>query len=149
MGFEVNTLSLVLLAQGVAGLIGTTCVGFLLQRHLAKVVRGMPIALAVTAILLVVLASMPLAVVLLLALWGLLSGPVSVAWNTWMSRLIPHDLEPGGALMVALMQFAITTGAFAGGMLFDTVGWHGPFVLAVAFLVSSAGLAIFATSSPK
>jgi predicted MFS family arabinose efflux permease len=144
-GFEVNTLSLVLLVQGVAGLIGTTCIGFVLRRHLTAVVRGLPVALAALAVLLMAFSQLPVAVACLLALWGLLSGPVAVAWNTWMSRLIPSDLEAGGGLMVALMQFAITAGAFAGGTLFDTVGWQGPFALAASFLASSAILAVFAT----
>jgi len=43
-----------------------------------------------------------------------------------MTRIIPNDLEAGGALKVVFIQFAITPDAFAGGLLFDNcqVAWH-------------------------
>jgi predicted MFS family arabinose efflux permease len=111
-GLDVNTLSLVLLALGIAGLIGTTVAGFLLRSHLTPVAH-----------------------------------PIPVAWNTWMTRVIPEDLEAGGGLQVALIQFAITFGAAIGGLLFDSAGWWSPFVLATVLLTGSALLA--ALTSPR
>jgi predicted MFS family arabinose efflux permease len=63
-----------------------------------------------------------------------------------MTRVIPHDLEAGGGLQVALVQLAITGGASIGGVLFDTAGWWSPFVLGAALLTSSALLAIATVS---
>jgi predicted MFS family arabinose efflux permease len=81
----------------------------------------------------------------LLVLWGLFNTPIPVAWNTWMARVIPNDLEAGGGLQVALIQTAIAGGAIAGGVMFDTVGWWAAFVLASALLAASAVLAAMAT----
>lgn len=59
-----------------------------------------------------------------------------------MTRTIPDHLEEGGAWFVALIQFAITSGAFAGGLLFDHVGWWSPFVLSAIVFVASSVLAV-------
>lgn len=64
-----------------------------------------------------------------------------------VSLLTPIARDLGGGLQVALIQFAITFGAFAGGLLFDSAGWWGPFVLGAALLVGSAPLAIAAWRS--
>jgi predicted MFS family arabinose efflux permease len=61
-----------------------------------------------------------------------------------MAKVIPDDLEAGGGLQVALIQFAIAGGAFAGGMLFDTVGWWSAFLLAAVLLTGAAVLASLA-----
>lgn len=145
-GLEVNTLSLVLLGLGLAGLAGTSAVGFLLRSHLAAVLVGLPTVLALIALLLIALGPFAIATAALLIAWGLFTTPIPVAWNTWMTRVIPHDLEAGGGLQVALIQFAITFGAFAGGLLFDAAGWWSPFALGAVLLLGSALLAAAATA---
>lgn len=147
-GLDVNTLSLVLLGLGLAGLAGTSVVGFVLRAHLGKILVGLPATLAILAVLLIVLGPYAIPTAVLLAVWGFSSTPIPVAWNTWMTRVIPNDLEAGGGLQVALIQFAITFGAFAGGLLFDTSGWWSPFVLGAVLLVGSALLAA-AAASPR
>ena len=89
-------------------------------------------------------SSMAWAVAVLLVFWGLFTTPIPVGWNTWMTRVIPNDLEAGGGLQVALIQFAITGGAFTGGVLFDSVGWWSPFALGAA-LMAGASLTAIAT----
>ena len=71
---------------------------------------------------------------MLLILWGLFTTPIPVAWGTWMTRTIPNDLEAGGGVQVALVQLAITGGAFSGGFLFDTAGWSSAFLFAAGIL---------------
>lgn len=137
-GLDVNTLSLVLLGIGLSGLAGTAAIGFVLRRHLNAALVGLPAAMAVLAVLLIALGSVPLAVAAVLAIWGFLSTPIPVAWGTWMARVIPTNLEAGGGLQVALIQFAITAGASLGGLLFDGAGWWSPFVLAAVLLAGSA-----------
>ncbi|MDX8454641.1 MFS transporter [Mesorhizobium sp. VK9D] len=144
-GLDVNTLSMVLLGLGLAGLVGTSIVGFLLRSHLAAVLIGLPAALAIIALTLIALGPFAIATALLLILWGLFTTPIPVAWNTWMARMIPNDLEAGGGLQVALIQFAITFGAFSGGLLFDAAGWWSPFALGALLLIGSTLLAVAAT----
>lgn len=47
---------------------------------------------------------------------------------------------------MALIQFAITFGAFAGGLLFDAAGWWSPFALGALLLLGSALFAVAATT---
>ncbi|TPK05960.1 MFS transporter [Mesorhizobium sp. B2-5-9] len=146
-GLDVNTLSMVLLGLGLAGLVGTSLVGFVLRSHLGAVLIGLPAMLSVIALLLIALGPVAVAATVLLLLWGLFTSPIPVAWSTWMAKVIPDDLEAGGGLQVALIQFAITFGAFAGGLLFDTAGWWSPFALAALLLLGSTLFAVAAATS--
>ncbi|MBZ9745873.1 MFS transporter [Mesorhizobium sp. CO1-1-7] len=146
-GLDVNTLSMVLLGLGLAGLVGTSLVGFVLRSHLGAVLIGLPAMLSVIALLLIALGPVAVAAAVLLLLWGLFTSPIPVAWSTWMAKVIPDDLEAGGGLQVALIQFAITFGAFAGGLLFDTAGWWSPFALAALLLLGSTLFAVAAATS--
>jgi len=149
-GLEVNSLSAFLLILGIFGLIGTWLAGLILRRHLAPVLIGMPAALTVIPLLLILLGPSAWAVAVLLALWGICTTPIPVAWGTWMTRVIPDDLEAGGGLQVALIQSAITFGAFAGGLLFDSAGWWSPFALgAVLFLGATLAAAAVVNRSAR
>ncbi len=146
-GVELNGLSMMLLGLGIGGLAGTSIVGFVLRRHLAALLIGLPSGLAMLALLLIALGPFTAVTAALLVLWGFFTTPIPVAWNTWMTRIIPGELEAGGGLQVALIQFAIAGGAFAGGVLFDTAGWWSAFLLAAFLLAGSALLA--ALASPR
>lgn len=146
-GVELNGLSMMLLGLGIGGLAGTSIVGFVLRRHLAALLIGLPSGLAMLALLLIALGPFTAVTAALLVLWGFFTTPIPVARNTWMTRIIPGELEAGGGLQVALIQFAIAGGAFAGGVLFDTAGWWSAFLLAAVLLAGSALLA--ALASPR
>ncbi len=121
-GLGINMISLFLLGVGIAGLTGTLISGFFVRDNLLPALTGLPAGLAIVAGLLTGLGHIPAATGALLLVWGILVTPIPVVWNTWMTRIIPNELEAGGALMVALIQFAITMGAFTGGELFDHQG---------------------------
>lgn len=141
-GLGVQGLSLVLLALGLAGLAGTAAIGRLLRRHLALALIGLPAALAAVGAALLGFGHLVPAVVLLLVVWGFLTAPAPVAWTTWMTRVIPDRLEAGGGMLVALIQVAITFGAFSGGVLFDRHGWWAAFAAAVLFFLASSLVAL-------
>jgi predicted MFS family arabinose efflux permease len=145
---EVGSLSLLLLGIGLAGLAGTWLIPAVLRSHLAHVVIGFPAILVIIALTLVGLGSFAVVSAGLLLLWGLFTTPIPTAWTTWMTRTIPDQLEEGGAWFVALIQFAITSGAFAGGLLFDNLGWWSPFVLTAVTMAASAIVA-FAATRPR
>lgn len=148
-GLDVNALSLVLLGLGLGGLLGTALAGYLMRTHLKLVLVAVPGLLAVLAVLLIPLGHIAGLTAALLVLWGVLTTPIPVAWGTWMTRVMPHELEAGGGLQVALVQVAITLGAFGGGLLFDTEGWWAPFVLAAVLLAAATALAARAASNPQ
>jgi predicted MFS family arabinose efflux permease len=143
---DVNRLSLVLLGLGLGGLAGTIGAGFLLRLHLKAALVVVPAVLAVLSLLLIAFGHYAIATAALLVLWGLFTTPVPVAWGTWMTRVIPRDLEAGGGLQVALVQVAITLGAFSGGLLFDAAGWWSSFALAAVLLSAATLLAASAAS---
>lgn len=148
-GLDVNALSLVLLGLGLGGLLGTVIAGVLVKSYLKAVLVAVPAALALIALLLIPFGHMALATAAMLVLWGILTTPIPVAWGTWMTRVIPRDLEAGGGLQVALVQVAITLGAFSGGVLFDGAGWWAPFVLAAVLLTGATALAAKAATNPQ
>lgn len=143
-GVELNTLSLMLLGVGLGGLAGTSLIGFVLRRHLTAALIGLPGTVALIALLLIIFGSSPWATAILLVLWGFFSTPTPVAWNTWMARLVPGELEAAGGIQVALIQLAIAGGAFAGGVFFDIAGWWSAFLLASLLLAGSAAIGALA-----
>jgi predicted MFS family arabinose efflux permease len=139
---DVSTLSLLLLITGGAGLIGTWLVGLVLRTRLTSVLVALPLAMAGIALALTVLGNSLLAVGVLLAGWGLFATAAPVGWWTWLSKVLPHDAEAGGGLMVAVIQLAIALGATLGGVLFDASGYRITFVAAAAALCASSLVAV-------
>lgn len=138
----VATLSALLLLMGLAGLLGTSLIGRVLQGRLDTVLVAMPLAMAVLAIGLIGFGGSLPTVAVLLALWGLIGTAAPVGWWTWVSETLPDEAEAGGGLMVAVVQLAITSGAAFGGVLFDHGGYQFTFSYAVLALVICAILAL-------
>ncbi len=145
-GFGVTSLSAVMLLMGLAGVAGTWVVSRLLPRWLYSLAIGMPLTMALLAIVLVAASGSQTTVALLLGGWGLIGTAAPVAWGTWLSRVLSDDAEAGGGLQVAVIQFAITLGAALGGLLFDHSGWWSSFLFAAVLLVGSS-LAAWAARS--
>jgi predicted MFS family arabinose efflux permease len=137
-GFSVPALSLMLLLMGLAGVAGTWCIGLLMHTRLYLTIIVIPLVMAAIAGLLLAFGSSPMPVGVLLFAWGFFGTAAPVGWGTWLSRVLTHEAEAGGGLQVATIQFAITVGATAGGMLFDAAGWSSTFALAGILLVGSA-----------
>lgn len=140
-GVGASALSSLLLIMGVAGLVGTYLIGFILKTRLYSVLIAMPLAMAVIAVALTALGGSAWSVAGLLGGWGLIGTAAPVGWWTWLSRALPHDAERGGGLMVAVIQLAITLGATAGGVVYDLNGYESTFSLSAAILCASAALA--------
>jgi DHA1 family purine ribonucleoside efflux pump-like MFS transporter len=148
-GVGVNGLSVILLGFGVANFIGTSLAGFLLERSLRMTLLVMPLAMGGIALALVALGRAPIADALLVALWGMAFGAVPVAWTTWITKTVPDEAESGGGLIVAAVQFAITLGAAAGGLVFDRAGASGVFVGAGAVLLVAAAMIFVSLREPS
>ena len=141
-----TALSLVLLAMGVCGFVGTTAVGAFLRLGGQAVLVGIPLLMAVIAATLMAVGTSPIAVIPLLGLWAFVAVPAPVGWWSWLARTLPRDAEAGGGLMVAVVQLAIGFGSFAGGWLFDRQGWHATFAFSAAVLVTGGLLACLTTA---
>jgi predicted MFS family arabinose efflux permease len=137
---QVSTLSLVLLAMGVAGLIGTLGIGKVLKWGFVSTLTAIPIFMALVALVLIPLGTQVAPVAVLLCLWGLMGTAAPVGWWSWLAEALPDRAEAGGGLMVAVIQLAIAGGSTVGGVLFDRVGYQGTFVAGAVLLSLSAAL---------
>ncbi|MDW5443170.1 MFS transporter [Polaromonas sp. SM01] len=142
---DVSTLSLILLAVGVAGFIGTTVIGRFLKMGFYGTLTIIPVVMAAIAVTLIAVgASVPAAAVLL-GVWGLVATAAPVGWWTWVAKTLPHNAEAGGGLMVAVVQLAIALGSTVGGVLFDRSGYQSTFTVSAVLLLIAA-LLVFLTS---
>ncbi|MGB5867527.1 MAG: MFS transporter [Arcobacteraceae bacterium] len=133
-GVDVETLSLILLAMGVSGLLGTFVIGNILKTRLYSLLIVIPFLMMLIVISLLYFGDSLFAVFVLMSLWGFLGTSAPVAWWTWLSKNLPNDAEAGGGLMVAIIQLAITLGASVGGLLFDIYSYEITFVFSAVIL---------------
>jgi predicted MFS family arabinose efflux permease len=133
--------SVILLVIGAAGLIGTALIGRFLESGMYRTLTVIPLLMAGTALALIPLGASLGAVVVLYAVWGLLSTSAPVGWWSWIARAMPDDVESGGGLMVAVIQLCIALGSTLGGILYDGIGYRGTFISSAVVLVIGAVLA--------
>jgi predicted MFS family arabinose efflux permease len=148
-GVGVSGLSGMLLVVGVAGFVGTTLIGGLLEKRLYRTLVTIPLLMAAIGLCLMAFGASVPAVAVLLGLWGLVATSAPVGWWTWLARTLPQDAEAGGGLIVAVVQLAIASGATLGGILFDASGYRASFGLSVAVLVLGAALAWLAARAAR
>ncbi|WP_186075270.1 MFS transporter [Burkholderia gladioli] len=134
-GVGVNALSAILLGYGVANFLFTPVAGRALERGLRPMMIAMPALMVVLGAALALFGKLTALDAVLVALWGAAFGGVPVAWSTWVTRVVPDEAESAGGLIVAAIQLAISLGAAAGGVVFDTNGATGVFVAAAVVLV--------------
>ena len=145
----VQTLSLLLLLVGVAGVVGTTFIGRFLENGMYRTLVVIPVLMAAIGVLLAAFGgSVPVAAVLL-AFWGLVATAAPVGWWTWLARTLPHDAEAGGGLIVAVVQLSIMLGASLGGLLFDAIGYGATFGASALMLLAGAAMAVLAARAAR
>jgi predicted MFS family arabinose efflux permease len=112
-------LSFLLLALGSAGFLGTWAATALLERHLYRLLRGLPAGLGAVTLAMLAAGHVLWAVALMMFAWGALNSAVPVSWFNWLTLGVSDEPEGGGGLMVAAIQLAIMLGAAFGGILLD------------------------------
>lgn len=132
-------LSLILLAIGAAGFVGTLLITTVLNARFYPTLVAIPLLMAAIAGTLLLAGHHTGSVAVLLSLWGLLATAAPTGWWTWIARTLPEDAEAGGGLMVAVIQLSIALGSTAGGLVFDSLGWRSTFALSGLLLLGAAG----------
>lgn len=140
---EISILSLILLAIGIAGFLGTLVIGGLLKKGFYQTLILIPLFMAVIAGTLMLFGHNTVVVALLLALWGQVATAAPVGWWTWVAKSLPDDAEAGGGLMVAVVQMCIALGSVAGGLAFDHSGYRATFTISALLLIVSALVTFF------
>lgn len=137
-GVGVTGVSAILLGFGVANFVGNYLGAFLLERSMRLTLVIMPLTMGSLAVALAGMGGGLASDAAMVALWGLAFGAVPVAWSTWITRAVPDEAESAGGLFVAAINFAIATGAAAGGLIFDASGVEAVFLASGAVLVVAA-----------
>lgn len=135
-----------LLLFGAAGLAGNLLAGVLVGRGVRGALGGIAGALAL-AVLLLSAVGAPWSGALVVGLWGLAYGGVSVGLQTWMLQAAPEQAEGATSLFVATFNAAIALGALGGGLALGAAGLRGALLLAGVLLV--AALALVAAPLPR
>lgn len=138
-------LSFILLVIGLAGLAGTSQSTRLLRKGLHKALVATPLLMAVLALALIPAGRSMFAATALLGFWGFLATAAPVGWWSWVAQAVPHDIETGGGLMVAVIQLSIALGSTVGGVLFDAKGYQSTFTVS-AFVLLLAAFLTYLTS---
>lgn len=138
-GVALEDLGLMLLLFGIAGLIGNFAVAPLLRRSppMGVLVVVIGTGLSLLAVLLVMHAPVP--AMLVMPVWGLFVGAISVALQAFVGSEASAVLEEGTALNSAAFNTAIAIGALIGGLILDAAG-QTPMILASVLMVGAGAV---------
>ncbi|MGF6257525.1 MFS transporter [Ensifer sp. LBL] len=118
-GIGTEWVGLMLFAYGAAGIGGNFVAGPVAARRTGATLLCIATALAAVLVGFALFGHSPLGGIIVLILWGIAYGGVSVALQTWMMKSAPSDVEVATALFVAIFNIAIAVGSFAGGRIVD------------------------------
>jgi predicted MFS family arabinose efflux permease len=132
-----STITVALLAFGVAGIVGNFVAGITLSRNVTATLAVTKIALALAVVSLPLLAWSVPGVFALLVVWGFVWGALPLGLQTWMSQAAPEASDGSLALFVTTIQLAISAGSIIGGLGVGTLGIAFDFFLAAGIAVAA------------
>jgi predicted MFS family arabinose efflux permease len=118
-GLPASAVGPVLLIYGLLGLGGNFAAGALLGRSVTGVVLNILATITIALGVLPAVGLQPVSGVLLLLLWGLFFGGLSVSMQTWMIKAAPTAVEAATSLWVGVWNLSIGLGALVGGVVVD------------------------------
>ncbi|AXB43250.1 MFS transporter [Amycolatopsis albispora] len=130
----------VLLVYGLLGLGGNFAAGSQLGRSVTGVVISILAVIGIVLGLVPVLGGQPVSGVVLLLVWGLFFGGLSVSMQTWMIKAAPAAVEAATSLWVGVWNLSIGLGALVGGVAIDRLSlaatiWIAAVLTLIAFLL--------------
>ncbi|MGI5390862.1 MFS transporter [Streptomyces sp. CA-251251] len=124
-GIEERYVGPLLFVFGAAGMTGNFVAGAALSRRVHRSVLTIAVAMAVAMPLFLLLGRTAIGGAVLLIVWGLAFGGVSVGLQTWMIKAAPQAVEAASSLWVAVFNLSIGCGALAGGIIVDRLTLQG------------------------
>ncbi|SDV07861.1 MFS transporter [Pseudomonas mucidolens] len=121
-GIDSGNLSALLLAYGVAGIIGNIFCGWFVERDVRRAVLVTTLFLGGAMLSLVVWGTNPVWATAAVVAWGVGFGMLPIAIQSWIFKAAPDRLEVVAALFVAVGQLAMGIGALIGGVAVDHFG---------------------------
>ncbi|WP_439679247.1 MFS transporter [Embleya sp. MST-111070] len=143
-GIDENLIGPVLLAFGLAGIVGNFLAGAAAGRNVRGTIITISLALAALLALFPLAGGTRFTGVALLVLWGLAFGGVPVGVQTWILKAAPDATEAATALNTSMFNLAIALGALFGGILVNTVSTAGVLLFGAALSVLTS-LAVWGT----
>ncbi|OPG01481.1 MFS transporter [Microbispora sp. GKU 823] len=144
-GVDGGLIGALLLAYGVAGVVGNFAAGAGAARSPRTTLPIICAALAATVLLVPELGRTPASGAALLVLWGLAYGGVSVTTQAWLSAAARQAREAASALFVGVFNAAIAFGALVGGRTAEVLG-IAPVMWVAGALAAAALLAVLPRS---
>ncbi|MBD3008441.1 MFS transporter [Streptomyces sp. 5-10] len=143
-GVGTGLISTLLLAYGVAGIAGNFLAGATAHRDPRRTLMVIFTLLAAAELLVPVAGATTAGAAVLLLVWGLAYGGVSVTCQTWVLHAAPDAREAASALYVGVFNVAISLGALLGGRAVDAIAvpsvmWFGGALVVLAL----ANVALF------
>ncbi|MCA6973883.1 MFS transporter [Pectobacterium carotovorum] len=140
-GFDARWIGALLFAYGLAGIIGNFLAGIIAARRTALTLMAIALGLLLTPILFLTVGGSHFGGGIVLLIWGLAYGGVSVGLMTWMMKAAPRAVEMASALYVGVFNVGIALGSWVGGQIVDSSGlittlWLAAGFAAVALLLS-------------
>jgi len=132
---DVETISLILLAYGVAGFFGNMLGGMVSERSPRLSIVLFTTLVAASAVVLAIGGASLAVAATAIAFWGLAFGAFPVSVQSFVVRHAQDEAESAGALVIPAFQIAISSGAVLGGLLIET---QGP--VSVVMLLAAASL---------
>ncbi|GAA3466118.1 MFS transporter [Nonomuraea roseola] len=146
-GLDDSLIGALLMMYGLAGIAGNFVAGHRVSRQLNGTLVLIAATLAAATALFALAAAGPLTGTVLLVVWGLAYGGVSVTLQTWMLRAAPDMTESASSLFVAAFNLSIAFGALVGGLTADRIATAG--VLWVACVLALAATLTVAVRNNK
>ncbi|MET9932078.1 MULTISPECIES: MFS transporter [unclassified Streptomyces] len=141
-GADPSAIGTLLLVYGLAGVLGTFVSGAGAARSPRGTLLVIGPVLAGTVCLVPPAGGSVRTAAVLLAVWGLSYGGVSVATQSWLLAAAPEAREGASALFVGVFNGSIALGAFAGGLVADGLGVGAVMYLGAALAACTLALTV-------
>ena len=136
-GFDAQWLGALLFVYGFAGIIGNFLAGVVAVRRTVPTIIAISAGLLLTPLLFLAVGDSSIGGGVVLLVWGLAYGGVSVGLMTLMMKAAPRAVEIVAALYVGVFNVAIALGAWAGGQAVDRLGLCANLWLAAGFAAAA------------
>ncbi|ASU61284.1 MFS transporter [Nocardiopsis dassonvillei] len=140
-GVGAGLIGTMLLVYGLAGVVGNFASGPRAVRAPRATLVVLGAALGGSVFLLPWIGVTVLGAGVLMVVWGLAYGGVSVSAQTWMMRAAPEEREAVSSLFVGVFNGSIALGALVGGLVLDGTGGN-----TVLWLTAALALGALATA---
>lgn len=134
-GIDATYVGPLLLAYGVAGMIGNLIAGSWSGRNVRGTIIVVSVALAIILALLPFIGGNPISGSVLLILWGFAFGGLPVSVQTWIIKAAPQGVEAATGLNTCMFNLAIALGALFGSLIVGVVTVTGVLWVAAVLVI--------------